>query len=223
MPIAERDLVVVSGADAGGYLQAQLTQDILKLGVGESAWSFLLTPKSEIIALMEVTRTGSAEYTLSMEAGWGDVVRTTIDEFLGRMDISFEQSTAAVTEEDEQARIERGWPRMGKEIGDSVTPAMTGIVAETIAFEKGCYTGQEFVARVHYRGAEPPKSLVRIVFDDAAEISEGETIVVDGEESGTVTSTAQGVALGYIKRGIETPTRGTVNDFDVELLPIQPS
>jgi len=219
----ERDIVTVSGSDAGDYLQTQLTQDVLSLDVGDSAWSFLLKSKSQIIALMRVTRAADAEYSLEMEAGWGDVVRQTIDEFLGRTDISFAQETMHIDGEDEQSRIARGWPRMGREIDDSTTPAMTGIVAETIAFEKGCYTGQEFVARVHYRDAAPPKRLVRVVFDDAVAIAEGDVIVISDEEVGTVTSAARGVAIGYLKRSVDTPSRGTVGDADVEVLPLRPS
>jgi len=219
----ERDGVIVSGADAGDYLQTQLTQDVIALDVGASAWSFLLTPKSEIIALMRVTRSEANEYTLDVEAGWGDTVRQTIDEFLGRMDVSFEQATLRFTEEDERARIVAGWPRMGKEIDGTVTPAMTGIVAETVAFDKGCYTGQEFVARVHYRGAEPPKRLVRITFDDASVVTEGDAIAIGGAEAGIVTSAGSGVALGYVKRGIEMPSQAIVGDVEVELLATQPS
>lgn len=218
MSSLNHDFVIVSGADAGDYLQTQLTQDVLKLDIGGSAWAFLLKSKSEIIALMQVTRSGPAEYTLEMEAGWGDTVRQTIDEFLGRMDVSFEQRTIPSDVEDEQSRITRGWPRMGREIDDTVTPAMTGIVAETVAFDKGCYTGQEFVARVHYREAKPPKRLNLLTFDEGEQLSEGEVIVVDGDEVGLVTSAARGIALGYLKRGVETSSAGTVGDVVVELL-----
>jgi folate-binding protein YgfZ len=217
-----RDIVRVKGTDAGEYLQTQLTQDVLSLVVGDSAWSFLLKPKSEIIALMQVTRSGSDEYTLSMDSGWGDTVRTTIDEFLGRMDVSFDQTTLQIAAEGEQARIVAGWPRMGKEIDGSVTPAMTGIVAETVAFDKGCYPGQEFVARVHYRDAQPPKRLVLITFDDDANLDEGAVISVEGDEVGIVTSAGQGVGLGYLKRGVDTPSPAVVGGVGVELLPTQP-
>jgi len=216
-----RDIVSVQGTDAGEYLQTQLTQDVLSLDVGESAWSFLLKPKSEIIALMQVTRSGSDEYTLSMESGWGDIVRTTIDEFLGRMDISFHQTTAQIDGVDEHARITSGWPKMGKEIDGSVTPAMTGIVAEAVAFDKGCYPGQEFVARVHYRDAQPPSRLVRMTFDDGATVSEGAVISVEGDEVGIVTSAGQGVGLGYLKRSVATPSRAVIGHVEVELLPTQ--
>jgi len=222
----ERDVVLVSGTDAGEYLQTQLTQDVLSLAVGESAWSFLLRPRSEIIALLRITRSGPAEYTLETERGWGDTVRQTIDEFLGRMDVTFDQTTLGCADvsgsgEFEQTRIAAGWPRTGKDIDDQTTPAMTGLVAETISFDKGCYTGQEFVARVHYRDAEPPKRLIRIAFDEDVQVREGAPIVVGGDEVGLITSAARGVALGFLKRSVDTPATGTVAGVEVDLSAIE--
>lgn len=216
-----RDVVLVSGTDAGDYLQTQLTQDVSSLDVGQSTWSFLLKPRSEIIALMRVTRSGPTDYTLEMEHGWGDTVRRTIDEFLGRMDVSFEQTTLQVADEDEHARIAAGWPRMGNEIDGAVTPAMTGIVVETVSFDKGCYTGQEFVARVHHRNADPPKRLVHVSFDEDELVPEGAPIVVGGDEVGLVTSASTGMALGFLKRKIATPAEGVVGDVEVELSAIE--
>jgi folate-binding protein YgfZ len=261
-----RDIVIVRGVDAGEYLQTQFTQDILSLAVTESAWSFLLTPKSEIVALFRVTRSGEVEYVLDMDTGWGDTVRQTIDEFLFRMDVGFEQAVwpgvawrgggpdsadapiqaqvswgdlqgvdiigpevqmpddAAVASptELEQARLASGWPAMGREIDGDVTPAMTGLVAETVGFEKGCYTGQEFVARVHYRGTEPPKRLICLTFDVNQVVAPAAVIIIEGDEVGQVTSAASGVALGYLKRGYQTPSTGLVNDVEVRLLATAP-
>jgi folate-binding protein YgfZ len=260
--VIHRDIVIVRGVDAGEYLQTQFTQDILSLAVMESAWSFLLTPKSEIVALFRVTRSGEDEYILDMDAGWGDTVRQTIDEFLFRMDVSFEQAVwpgiawrggvpdsvdapieaqvswggvdgvdivgpdvgmpdgveLASPAELEQVRLVSGWPAMGTEIDGNVTPAMTGLVAETVGFEKGCYTGQEFVARVHYRGTDPPKRLIRLTFDANEVVAPGATIIIEGDEVGQVTSSGSGVALGYLKRGAETPSDGLVGSVDVRLL-----
>ncbi len=107
---------------------------------------------------------------------------------------------------------------MGREIDDTVTPAMTGLVSETVGFEKGCYTGQEFVARVHYRGSDPPKRLIRLTFKEDAVVESGEAIIVAGEDVGKVTSAGRGVALGYLKRGHETPSSGLVSGVEVSLL-----
>jgi folate-binding protein YgfZ len=52
----------------------------------------------------------------------------------------------------EVLRIEAGRPRFGAEIGSESMPAEAGIVERAVDFEKGCYIGQEPVARLHYRG-----------------------------------------------------------------------
>ena len=57
-----------------------------------------------------------------------------------------------------------------------------------------------------------------MTFDEDEPVSEGDMIVVGGEEVGLVTSAARGVALGYLKRGIDTPGTGTVGDVEVVLL-----
>jgi folate-binding protein YgfZ len=262
----ERDIVIVRGADAGGYLQTQLSQDVVGIAVGASMWSFLLTPKSEILALMRITRSNDEEFILDLDLGWGDTVRQTIDEFLFRMDVDFEQSRwpgiawrggtpdlvdAPISAETrwegvegvdvvgpdvlapdgaevlsgidlERTRIASGWPSMGTDIGSSITPAMTGLVPLTVGFEKGCYTGQEFVARVHYRGTNPPKRLIRLEFDHEAVVEPAAPIAVDGNDVGYVTSVSRGVALGYLKRGTETPSDGLVGDVKVRLLATAP-
>ncbi|MFO7699230.1 MAG: hypothetical protein R6W79_01305, partial [Acidimicrobiia bacterium] len=70
-----------------------------------------------------------------------------------------------------------------------------------------CYTGQEFVARVHYRDAAPPRRLVQVRFHPCAAVGIGDDLVLDGETVGEVTSVAscQPLALGYLKRGVPTP------------------
>ncbi len=52
----------------------------------------------------------------------------------------------------ELLRIRAGTPRVGKEIDDRVLPAEAGLDERAVSFTKGCYPGQEPVARLHYRG-----------------------------------------------------------------------
>lgn len=111
----------------------------------------------------------------------------------------------------EDARIAAGWPAMGSEIGDGVTPAMTGLVGETVSFEKGCYTGQELVARVHHRGAEPVRSLVKVTTPGEGELVVDDELLVSGEPVGSITSVGRtgSFGLAYVKRGTMVP--GTVD------------
>ncbi|VAW05655.1 hypothetical protein MNBD_ACTINO01-792, partial [hydrothermal vent metagenome] len=106
----------------------------------------------------------------------------------------------------EALRLEAGWPA-GPEIDGSATPAMTGIVEHAVSFAKGCYTGQEFVARVQSRGAAPPRRLVRVAFIAGEPLNAGAVITINDEVVGTVTSSvpSAGVGLGYLKRSVVAP------------------
>ncbi len=64
----------------------------------------------------------------------------------------------------EIARIESGVPRFGAEMTSATMPAEAGIVAEAVSFTKGCYIGQETVARLHYKG-KPNRHLRGLRFD----------------------------------------------------------
>ena len=58
----------------------------------------------------------------------------------------------SATDELERARIEAGVPAWGKELDDSILPAEAGLDETHVSFTKGCYPGQEPIARLHYRG-----------------------------------------------------------------------
>ena len=70
-------------------------------------------------------------------------------------------------EEVELRRIEAGVPRWGRELDERVLPAEAGLDETHISFTKGCYPGQEPVARLHYRGHVNRKLRVVELDDDA--------------------------------------------------------
>jgi folate-binding protein YgfZ len=112
----------------------------------------------------------------------------------------------------EAARITAGVPRMGRELTDKTIPAEAGLVERTVSFTKGCYTGQELVARLDSRGNRVPWNLRSITIDSDDPVAPGAAVTIDGTEVGHVTSAARApggdgfVALGYLKRGVEVPT-----------------
>ncbi len=118
----------------------------------------------------------------------------------------------------EVARIEAGVPVMGRELDESTIPAEAGVVDRSVSFTKGCYTGQELVARIDSRGGNVPRRLRGIVVggDGGALPPIGATVHADGKEVGTVTSVVRSarlgapVALAYVRRAVEPPA-------DVEL------
>jgi folate-binding protein YgfZ len=112
----------------------------------------------------------------------------------------------------ESDRILAGMPAMGAEIDERTIPAETGAVPVTVSFTKGCYTGQELVARVDSRGNNVPRRLRLLRLPTALDRG---TELLDGAASvGTITSVAADpsagwVGLGYTKRGIDMPARLT--------------
>jgi tRNA-modifying protein YgfZ len=97
----------------------------------------------------------------------------------------------------ERLRIEAATPRYGSEIDDRVLPAEAGLDLRAISFSKGCYPGQEPVARQHFRGKVNRRLRVLEVEGDTPE---PETpVVLDGKDVGRVTSAVPGLALAYVR------------------------
>jgi tRNA-modifying protein YgfZ len=98
----------------------------------------------------------------------------------------------------EQLRIRAGTPAWGKELDESVLPAEAGLDETHVSFTKGCYPGQEPIARLHYRG-RPNRRLRRL---EVASASPGDEIRLGDKVVGRVTSSVPGRALGYVRREV---------------------
>jgi folate-binding protein YgfZ len=109
-----------------------------------------------------------------------------------------EREAAADPAELEALRIEAGTPAWGKELDENVLPAEAGLDATHVSFTKGCYPGQEPIARLHYRG-HPNRRLGVLEVSDA---KPGDEIVHEGKTVGRVTSAVPGRALGYVRRHV---------------------
>ena len=95
----------------------------------------------------------------------------------------------------EIVRIEAGRPRFGAEMGTETMPAEAGIVERTVRFTKGCYIGQETVARLHYKG-KPNRHLRGLRLSAAAQ--PGAVLQLGEKEVGRLGSAAISPALGPI-------------------------
>jgi folate-binding protein YgfZ len=98
----------------------------------------------------------------------------------------------------ERMRIAAGTPRFGAEIDDRVLPAEAGLVERAVSCTKGCYPGQEPIARLHYRGKANRRLRILEVDDDRAPAAEAE-IALGEKVVGRVTSSVPGLALGYVR------------------------
>jgi folate-binding protein YgfZ len=113
---------------------------------------------------------------------------------------------AAVSEEAaEIVRVESGRPRFGREMTNATIPAEAGINARAVSFSKGCYVGQETVARLHYKG-KPNRHLRGLRL--SAPASAGEELTLDGKTVGEIgtfcISPAHGpIALAIVRREAE--------------------
>ncbi len=109
----------------------------------------------------------------------------------------------AITDEElELLRIKAGTPRFGHELDDRVLPAEAGLEERAIDFEKGCYPGQEPIARQHYRGRVNRTLRVLELEGDELPGTDGE-LTLGGKVVGRVTSAATEdghvVALAYVR------------------------
>jgi tRNA-modifying protein YgfZ len=102
-------------------------------------------------------------------------------------------------EELERLRIEAGRPAWGKELDDSILPAEAGLDETHVSFTKGCYPGQEPIARLRYRG-KVNRSL-RVLEVEGAE--PGDEVRLGEKVVGRVTSAVRDRALGYVR--VEVP------------------
>jgi tRNA-modifying protein YgfZ len=125
----------------------------------------------------------------------------------------------------EACRIASGIPAMGAELTEKTIAAETGLVERTVDFDKGCYTGQELVARIASRGSNVARRLVGVVAADARPggepLARGMTLhagepptghdPASDKVVGTVTSAAWSselgaqIALAYLHRSVEAP------------------
>ncbi len=113
----------------------------------------------------------------------------------------------------EAARVEAGIPRFGADVSPENFPAEAGLLERAVSFHKGCYPGQETVARMHYRG-HPNRKLYRLAVEGPPP-QPGTQILQESKPVGKVTSVAtlpvngRTLALGYLHRkaDINSPLR----------------
>jgi tRNA-modifying protein YgfZ len=221
-----RAYVRVQGPDAIDYLNRMLSNDVPAEG---SVDALLLTAKARVIAPVLVWRRGADDVLLLTEPELGDALRSQLVRmrFAAKCEIEPEEHLSTIVlgggegipnrdygvpavevldvdvdgdADLERLRIEAATPLYGRELDDRVLPAEAGLEERAISFTKGCYPGQEPIARQHFRG----KVNRRLRVLDVEGTPAAETPVVHGEkEVGRVTSAVDGLALAYVR--VEVP------------------
>jgi folate-binding protein YgfZ len=192
---------------------------------GDLVPALLLTPKGRLIAPLRVWRRGPEDFLLLTEPELGVAVRATLlrSRFAAKCEIELEEHVSTVVfgdaeglpgeipgtveivdftvpgtvknEELERARIEARIPVWGNELDDSILPAEAGLDETHISFTKGCYPGQEPIARLRHRGHVNRR--LRVLEVESAR--PGDEIVLEEKAVGRVTSVVPGLALGYMR------------------------
>lgn len=123
----------------------------------------------------------------------------------------------------ERLRVGAGEPAWGREVDDTTIPHESGLVPVSVDFDKGCFLGQELVARIDSRGANTPRRL-RLLESDGEILPVGMSVVAGSGEAGVVTSSVDGLALAMVRRELEAGDPAHVGDVAVVVrdLPAKP-
>jgi len=284
---SERGKLALTGADARGFLQGQVTNDVEGLSPGSGCYAAFLTPKGKMLGDLRILDTGeellldtervalqglfnmirrfSIGYDVelhkrTLECGLLSLIGPEAGAIGGATDLGAEEhahvvvpvpgagvsarairtdvgvdllcsaeevEALRVTLEDagalpvsevaaEVLRIERGRPRYGIDLDDSVIPQEAGLNERAVSFTKGCYVGQETVARLYYRG-KPNRQLRGVRLSGPA--SQGDELTLEGRVVGRLASVADSprlgpIALALVRREAPPGTRVDVGPAD---------
>ncbi len=231
-----RAFVRVSGPDAGDLLQRLVSNDVEGLAVGDSCDALLLTPKARVIAPLRVVRRAEDDFLVLTEPELGETVRTHLQRVrlraqaeiaseeheswlvLGGEEVLDERPDGEeiAADELERWRIESGIPRWAREIDDRVLPAEAGLTETHVSFTKGCYPGQEPIARQHYRGKLNRR--LRVLHVEGDDVPAYDAKILHGEKVvGRITSAVPGRALGYVRTEVPDDAELSVDGHPARL------
>ncbi len=214
--------LVVSGPDALEFLQAQLTSDLGKVSEDQppalSAWC---SPKGRVICLFRVRRHGG-DWRLTLPVELADPVSQRLLMYRFRSKVGIERETASaadlgVPEGDSEtgwrkSLIVAGVPYVDSAQSERFTPHMLNLdLLGVVDFDKGCYPGQEIVARTHFRGVSK-RRLRR--FSANAEHNPGDKVQMADRDAGEIVNALGNELLAVV------PVDG--NDFSVAGEPLVP-
>ena len=219
-------MIAVRGPDAEEFLQGQLSNDVTEANANPPQLAAWCNPKGRVICLVRVLPIDSG-YGLVLPAELApDVVRRlTTFRFRSRVqfdiespatDLGIEHSASGFQEWLSQ-QIRSGQPEIWRAQSEKFTPHMLNLdLLNAISFDKGCYTGQEIVARTHYRGASKRRCNR---FRSAEPASAGDKISDGQRDIGEVVNAAGNDLLAVVPIDKVSDTL-TVNGAALEHVPL---
>jgi folate-binding protein YgfZ len=188
--LADPGVVRVQGADAVRFLQGQVSNDVALLAPGNSMLAGLHNPQGRVIALLRLVLAGADDVLAVLPRELAAPVVARLSKYVLRAkakvtDASADSETralpvlATVSEElaahSAAARIAAGVPQVYAATSEQFVAQMLNLDAiGAISFTKGCYTGQEVIARAHYRG-RVKRRMQRFRTSAAATLAIGDT------------------------------------------------
>jgi folate-binding protein YgfZ len=231
---SDRGVIRVSGPDRLSWLHSLLSQQLDDLPPGEPAEALLLSPNGHVEHHLHLTDDGEAVWihvepgTAPALAGFLDKMRFMLrvevadlsedyavvsygvddDKIVPMAEVSAQEGRPAGLWAYEALRIAAHRPRLGFDTDHKTIPHEVGWIERAVHLNKGCYRGQETVARVHNLG-RPPRRLVFLHLDGSVDHlpAHGDPITLDGREVGFVGSAARHhelgpIALALVKRTV---------------------
>lgn len=225
--LSNRDVLRVTGPDRLSWLHSLVSQHVEQLPPGQPTQALVLSPQGHVEHHLHLVETGE-EVLIHVEPGTGEALRDFLDRmrFMLRVDIApvddlVVQWTPASGHELVPAatgtagrlafdalRVAEGTPRLGLDTDHRTLPHEVGWLGSAVHLDKGCYRGQETVARVWNLG-KPPRRLVRLHLDgsDSELPSVGADVQLEGRTVGRMGSSARHfedgpIGLALLKRNV---------------------
>ena len=186
--------IKITGPDAFQFLQGQVSNDLRRLDNEAEILAAWCNPKGRVIWFGTLRRDDDG-FSLSAPAEIAEDVIKRLTMFRFRSKLEFERVDTGETM-DPSIAIERGCPFIGKQQSGQFTPHMLNLdLLDAISFDKGCYPGQEIVARTHYKGATKRRALR---FSCNKTVDVGDKVSLDGRDIGEVLNVAGNHLLAVV-------------------------
>jgi folate-binding protein YgfZ len=246
--LSRRDVVRITGADRLGWLHNLTTQDVERLLPNLPVTTLILSPHGHIEHALRGYDDGDA-FWAHVEPGEAEPLVAWLDSmrFMMRVevaDVSDDWAVVARTPESyefvernalagargdavpcglwayEALRIARGEPRLGLDTDHKTIPNEVSWIESAVHLDKGCYRGQETVARVHTLG-RPPRRLTLLHLDGSVDRlpAPGDPVVLAGRDVGRVGSAARHFELGPIALALVKRNVDVAATLDVDGIP----
>ena len=190
-------LIEFSGTDVLEWLQGQATNDLRSIAEGHPISFCLCQPTGQLLTLCELHLLGDRKLLLAdngsavLERAQSMVVMEDVE----AKDLNLTVSNASI---DDASRLEMGIPLRARDYTDKTLPPELGpaFEAKHVSYNKGCYTGQEVLMRIHSRG-HTNKTWVGLILEAPVEV--GASVLHAGKESaGVITSATISSEFGPI-------------------------